>query len=281
MVKQLDSGKSEKRKEREEYYTRKEKLVEMERENYDKIMFMRGTGGFWIAAGHSAVILTNKVAPDLKIRVPLRKDTDYDFRFKEGVISVKNLDFYRAALKDSLYTKLESNGKDLVTFALKKKVGKEEYELLANMKELRRQQLEKETLKAVTMPKTHARLTELMRMTYKIYNRHTDKLARTVFVNKLVDELRVAQKVFILLCMEEVPLEQGVEEVRKNLVRAQASATQILELDVWSVEDVTVVMSAIIETRLALVREEEAVKKLRLKMKRAENETRKVNGGSS
>ena len=66
MTKAPDGGdKNTKTKEREAYYVRKEKLTAFEQKNYDKIVFMRGMGGFWIVTGHSAVILANKVGPAL------------------------------------------------------------------------------------------------------------------------------------------------------------------------------------------------------------------------
>lgn len=268
MVSKPDSERTQKRKEREEYYVRKEKLVELEKKNYNQIIFLKGTGGFWVVGGHSAVILANKIGKELKIRVPLKRDTDFDFRFKEGKVSVKNLDYYKRMLVGSKVATIVSEDGDMLVFELTRKIGNEEYELLANMKELRRQQLEKEILKSVPMPKSHMHLTEALRVAFKIYSKYTDKNAKEVFGAKLMDEMRTAHKIFLLVCMSEVPLKVGLEKIRASLARALASVTQMAELDIWTIEDVTVVSAAIIETMASLEREEKlAVKMLeRVKM---------------
>lgn len=262
MVSKPDSEKTQKRKEREEYYARKEKLVELEKKNYDRIIFLKGTGGFWVVGGHSAVILANKIGKELKIRVPLKKDTDFDFRFKEGKIAVKNLAYYKRELVGSKMAKLESETEEMMTFKLARKVGPEEYELLANMKELRRQQLEKEILKSVPMPRSHMHLTEALRVAFKTYSKYTDKNAKEVFGAKLMDEMRTAHKIFLLLCMGEVPLKAGLEKIRASLTRALASVTQMAELEIWTVEDATAVSAVIVETKMNLEREEKVAIKL-------------------
>lgn len=262
MVSKPDSEKTQKRKEREEYYVRKEKLVELEKKNYDRIIFLRATGGFWIVGGHSAVILANKIGKELKIRVPLKKDTDFDHRFKEGKVSVKNLDYYKRMLVGSKVATIVSEDGDMLVFELTRKIGNEEYELLANMKELRRQQLEKEILKTVPMPRSHMHMTEALRAAFRIYSKYTDKNAKEVFGLKLMDEMRTAHKIFLLMCMNEVPLKAGLEKIRASLTRALASVTQMAELDLWTVEDATAVSTAIVETKGSLEREEKMVVKL-------------------
>lgn len=261
-----EAKKSEKRKERAEYYARKEKLMAIEKENYDKIIFLKGTGGFWIVGGHSAVILANKIGKELKIRVPLKKDTDFDFRFKEGKVAVKNLDYYKRILNGSKMAKLGSEDGEFLVFDLTKKVGKEEYELLANMKEIRRQQLEREILKNVPMPKSHMHLTEATRITFKIYSKYTDKNAREAFGAKLMDEMRVAHKVFLLMCMSEVPLKASLVKIHDALTRALAGVTQMAELDLWTVEDATAVSGAIVEAMRALEGEERMAVKMLAKL---------------
>ena len=257
---------SEKRKERAEYYARKEKLVETEKENYDKIIFLKGTGGFWIVGGHSAVILANKIGKELKIRVPLKRDTDFDFRFKEGKVAVKNLTYYRQVLVGSKMAKRASDTEEMKVFKLARKVGAEEYELLANMKELRRQQLEKEILKSVSMPKSHMHLTEALRVAFKTYSKYTDKNAKEVFGMKLMDEMRTAHKVFLLMCMNEIPLRAGLVKIRAALTRVLAGVTQMSELDIWTVEDATAVAGAVVEAMRAMEGEERMAEKMAAKL---------------
>ncbi|MBR3232719.1 hypothetical protein IKF74_00295 [Candidatus Saccharibacteria bacterium] len=270
MVEPKNSEIKQRREEREKYYQRKEKLVELEKQNFDRIIFLRATGGFWVVCGHSAVILANKIGKELKIRVPLKRDTDFSDRFKEGKISVKNLDYYKRELVGGKMATILSEDKDFVVFKLKKKVGAKEYELLAQAKELRRQQFEKEILKTVPMPRSHLRLTEALRTAFRTYNKYTDKGAKEVFGLKLMDELRTAHKVFLLVCMNELPLEAGLKKIDGELTRALAGVTQMVELDIWTIEDAMAVATAIVESKTSLRDEQRMVKKLLAKLRTEE-----------
>lgn len=105
-------------------------------------------------------------------------------------------------------------------------------------------------------------MTEALRAAFRIYSKYTDKNAKEVFGLKLMDEMRTAHKIFLLMCMNEVPLKAGLEKIRASLTRALASVTQMAELDLWTVEDATAVSTAIVETKGSLEREEKMVVKL-------------------
>lgn len=251
-----------KAKEREQYYVRKEKLVALEAKNYSKIVFMRGMGGFWVVLGHSAVILANKVGPAMKMRVPLKKDTDYRFKSKEGVIAVKNLGFYKTALKDSSLTKLKTETEDALTFELKEKMTAELYDLVLHEQEIKRQQIANSILKAVPMPKTNMRLNDTMKLGYKLYCEYSDTFCREVFAGKLMDELRVANKVFVLACRDTLPFEVAMNEVEKNLNRAAASLALISEMGLWNTEKCMSLAGLIAETLAELAAERKMVEKM-------------------
>lgn len=251
-----------KAKEREQYYVRKEKLVALEAKNYSKIVFMRGMGGFWVVLGHSAVILANKVGPAMKMWVPLKKDTDYRFKSKEGVIAVKNLGFYKTALKDSSLTKLKTETEDALTFELKEKLTAELYDLVLHEQEIKRQQIANSILKAVPMPKTNMRLNDTMKLGYKLYCEYSDTFCREVFAGKLMDELRVANKVFILACRDTLPFEVAMNEVEKNLNRAAASLALISEMGLWNTEKCMSLAGLIAETLAELAAERKMVARM-------------------
>ena len=254
--------KNAKAKERERYYARKEKLVALEAKNFDKVVFMRGMGGFWVVLGHSAVILANKVAPALKLRVPLKKDTDYRFKSKEGVIAVKNLGFYKTVLADSSLTKLKTETEDRLTFELKEKLSAEMYDLVLHEQEIKRQQIANSILKAVPMPKTNMRLNDALKLGYKMYCEYSDTICREMFAGKLMDELRAASKIFILVCRENLPFETGVNEIERKLNQAAASLALISEMGLWNTEKSMSLAGLIAEALAELAAERKMVEKM-------------------
>ena len=75
------SRKSQVAHEKRLYLERKRKMLPFEEHNFDKIVLFRGTMGFWTIGGHSAIILSELVAPEANMKVVLRKDTDFDVSF--------------------------------------------------------------------------------------------------------------------------------------------------------------------------------------------------------
>ncbi|MBR2587169.1 hypothetical protein IKE71_02220 [Candidatus Saccharibacteria bacterium] len=256
MAEQPSLSNYNKRKERKEYFERKEKVQEQEKGNFDRIIFIRGTGGFWVVIGHSAVILANKIGKDLKMRVPLRNDSDYDFKSKEGKISIRNLEFYKKKLLESGLVTEKRGTSDIYELQLVKPISPTEFEVLAQAKELKKKQLEEEVLKSVPMPKTHANITEVVRAALKIYSKYTNKDAKEIFGSKVMNELRSAQKVLLMTCLEDLPFAFGLQKIKTYLSHAQAGVMQMMELGIWNVEDAAAIATGIIETRTSLEREE-------------------------
>ncbi|MBQ3294631.1 hypothetical protein IJG98_02805 [Candidatus Saccharibacteria bacterium] len=240
------------KEERKEYLERKQKLLALEKENYARIIMMRATRGFWMTGGHSAVILVNKIAPELKIRIALRRDTDFGDKFKEGVTTFKNLGFYKEKLKLSEYVKLEKEEDDFIVYKLVKKISAAEYDVLLRSKEIRRQKLDGMIVKSIPMPTLNVKLSEVLRLTFKFYSKHSDALLRAFIVEKLADEIRTAHKTFVLICREEIGAMAGLLKVKKILSYALADVEQIVTLEGWSVEDCTVLAMAIIEASMAV-----------------------------
>ena len=239
--------------EKKAYLERKKRLFEEEQENFDRIIFLRGTGGFWVVGGHSGIILANKIAPELKIRVALKRDTDFDVKFKEGVINLRNLDFYTEKFKNSNYLeKGVERSESAVIFKLKEKISSTEYDILARSKEIRRQKLEAMIEKSVPMPKLNIRMTDVLKLTYKFYRKNSDNLARDFVVEKLVEDIRIAHKTMLMVFREQIDAKEGARKMRARLELALCDLTQIIALEVWTIENCTTLATMMVETEILI-----------------------------
>ena len=247
--------------EKKEYVDRKRKLVELEKENYDKLIFMRGTKGYYLVAGNSAVILVNKIAKELKIRVTLKRDTDFDVKFKDGVANFRNLDFYKERFAQSSYLDFEKETKDFVFYKLKKPITTEEFDLLKHSKEIRKKKLESLIVKSVPMPGLNMKLTDAFSLTYKFYRKNSDAFSRAFIVGKLAEEMRTAHKTMLLISRDEMDFMVGIEQIRKLLSYVICDINQIMALEIWSIEDCTTLSISVIECVLQLDREVASYKK--------------------
>ena len=77
-----------------------------------------------------------------------------------------------------------------------------------------------------------------------------------------MDELRVANKVFILACRDTLPFEVAMNEVEKNLNRAAASLALISEMGLWNTEKCMSLAGLIAETLAELAAERKMVEKM-------------------
>ncbi|MBQ6605559.1 hypothetical protein IJH66_01090 [Candidatus Saccharibacteria bacterium] len=244
-------SKTEQAAEKREYLERKKKLLAEEAENFQKIIFLRATKGYWMVGGHSAVILVNKLAKELKIRVTLKRDTDFDVKFPEGVVNLRNLDFYIQKLKESNYLEKEvERNESSVIFKLKEKVSETEYDLLLRSKEIRRQKLQSMIEKSVPMPKLNIRMTDVLKLTFRFYKKHSDSFARKFVVEQFAEDIRVAHKTMLLVFRGQVEPVEGIRKMKTRLELALCDLTQIISLEIWTIEDSTNMATSIIETEL-------------------------------
>ena len=247
--------------EKKEYMERKEKLFRFEEGNFEKIVIIRGTGGYWSVFGHSAVILVNKIAPELKIRMALRRDSDFGTRFREGGVTFRNIGFYKSKLLESEYLVLEREMDDFIIYRLNQKVSETEYDLLLRSKEIRKQRLEEMIMKSVPMPKLRMKLTETFATTYRFYNKHGNVFDREFLLRTLAEDVRKAHKVMLLIGRDEVKLDEGVKKIKQQLELAMCDVGQVAELGIWTIEDATTLAILIVETLVALDSDAKMVKK--------------------
>ncbi|MBQ7802569.1 hypothetical protein IJ380_01760 [Candidatus Saccharibacteria bacterium] len=232
--------------EKKAYLKRKERLIEFEKTNFDRIVFLKATRGFFVVGGNSAILLVHKIAPELKMRVLVRRDDDYDVRFENGIVSAKNLDYYKRELAKSVYLLPPVEEENSLVFPFRKKVTKTEFNLLKKSKEIKKKGLERRILKSVPFPNLHIALSDLLSLVYRLYVKNTDKLAKEFVVARFLNEIREADKVLLLICREEYDIRKGFSRISTSLNLALCDLDQILSLEIWSVENCTAVSGAIL-----------------------------------
>ena len=250
MAKRVET--TEEQAEKKAYIERKKKLVKFEETNYSKIVFLKGTKEYWITGGHSAIILANKIAPEVKLRVALRRDTDFDVKFKEGVINLRNLGAYKNKLENSKYLKRDEESEFYFSYKLDEEISEAEFDLLVRSKEIRRQKLQNMIEKSVPIPKLNMRLSDVFKLTYKLYRKESDTFARETIAKKILEDVRIAHKTMIMIFRGQVEPKAGLNKINSYLELALCDLTQIIELEIWSLENATTLATLIIETKLVI-----------------------------
>lgn len=242
-----------------EYYGRKKELLIEEKTNYSRIVLMEGRQNFWIAVGHSAILLSTKVVNELGARFSLHQDSDYSYKSKEGIVSIaeSQLENYRRILTQTGFSKLVKQGEKEWVFELKRPVSEEEFEIYSHQEELAIKQLENDVIKVIPMPKTHRNLIELIRITNKIYEKRTKSLIGREFSRKLMENLGGCQRRFLMMCMDEIPLEETLKDIDAKLIWAKAAVVQLAEQKFWEHRDAVAANAAILQVQLAITQEKQ------------------------
>ena len=226
------SRKAQLEREKRQYLERKRKMIPFEQHNYNRIVVFRGTKGFWTIGGHSAIILSELVAPEVKMKVVLRKDTDFDATFSEGVISVRDLDFYKVTLPQCrLIEKEYEERKDALIFFLKDALSAEKYDLISRTEEIKSEELLNMVSSSVVMPGLYRMVRELLNGVYTMTDKINGIAQETIGKDILTDAIRL-ERAFLLGARTESELEDALNELEE--------ATKATMLDLKIAEDMGV-----------------------------------------
>ncbi|MBQ3309579.1 hypothetical protein IJG78_02790 [Candidatus Saccharibacteria bacterium] len=215
------------------YLTRKRKMVPYERKNYDKIALFQGTKGFYVIGGHSAIIMSELVAPDLGMKVVLRNDTDFECAFSEGLISVKDLDYYKLMVPKSKLVKQEYVEKDhSVVFFLKDPLAVEEYELLAHADEIKSTELLNMVSSSVVMPNLYKMIRDLMLAIYKAGEK-TERLAQMTAVRALTEDAMKLERAFLLGARTTKAIDEALTEIEERAKDLLVDLKIVEDMGIW------------------------------------------------
>lgn len=215
------------------YLTRKRKMIPYEEKNYDKIALFQGTKGFYVIGGHSAIIMSELVAPDLAMKVVLRKDTDFECAFSEGMISVKDVDYFKMMVPKSKLVKQQYVEKDQsVVFFLKDALSKEEYELLAHADEIKSTELLNMVSSSVVMPNLYKMVRDLALAVYNAGEK-SEPLAQMTAVKALVEDAIDLERVFLLGARTTKKIDEALTEMEERAKDLLVDLKIVEDMGIW------------------------------------------------
>ena len=222
------------------YYITKNKAIEFEKTNYDKIVFFRGTDDHFVACDHSALIFYYLVLPKINQSLTFRKDTDNSSnRFAYGSLSIRNVEHYaqKTSELDIIEDEYTLTAERLI-FTLKKPLGKEFLEELGHTEDIQREKLANAISNPDALPMTYRAIRKLNSETYLMVSRRCDAVARDYRTGKL-DHL--AHKAFINYingCRDKKQFDTKMDEVAQNLIDIQIEILAIEAAGIWSMSQI-------------------------------------------
>lgn len=245
--------------ERRKYLRRKAKAIEFEKQNYQYVFFFRGMNGFFVAGDHSAIILYNMIAPELGLKIAIRKDGDFERRFLDGKVVIRNVDKYKELLCDSKYVAGVTQNKDSLTFRLVHKLTKTEYEVLAKSEDIKRAELVNMVSSAEALPKTYQVLRELLKITYQKVAKKSDKVERELVTGQLMDDAKKIMLTFLLGCKDTRDFTRSMNEVRDTLVKMLRDLLIVEASGVWHITECRKISFLVVKAQTTLAEERKKI----------------------
>ena len=179
--------------ESKEFHRNKHKLIQLERQNYDRIIVIERTGKKgedrdWREIGdHSALLYYYQICEPLGEQVNFKNDVDsYYERYEIGLICMNGLTKMRMLIKKSgLYESEQSQGPFRV-FKLKKTFTSEDMRRLMQKERKRRKEANEIIKVDFSDPELYICLREVAKKLHKICNEHFDHLSRDTIGRKIV-----------------------------------------------------------------------------------------------
>lgn len=227
------SKKAAAEKEKQEYFLRKKKMLEFEKKNFDKIVLFKATKGFYVIAGHSAVILFEMIAPLEKLHVVMREDTDIKYKFKEGLISVKDLDFYKQALPGCELIKNDYKESELcVMFYLKEALSPEQYRLYEDAEKIKSEELMNMASSAVVMTGLYSKVRELINAVFAS-TKKMDKYGQEMIGAELMRDATELERTFLIGARKEEDLDAALTKISLYASRIHVDLKIIEDMGIW------------------------------------------------
>lgn len=216
----------------------KKRAFEMEKGNNDKLIVFIAKGGWYKMGGRSALIYYHTLAKRLGLKPQLNPDTDFFSKFKEGIVSIRDIDTLRKnlwKLKISKNTKLSTENGELVVFDLGYKISEEDFEIMMKSEETRKKKINKMILPKVVMPQAHAESLALSKALYS-HCRKMNKVDRELFSTEIFGHIRRIYTA-IHYVSKGVGNEQKIlREAGAEVVKLKCMINMMGELSVWSLD---------------------------------------------
>lgn len=217
------------------YAEYKHKLMTLEKNNKDRLMFLRSTKGFYKLFGNSLYFYAFNIAPKLNINVKVFSDGDYEDKSEAGVVSVKNLNETEKQLLKLKIKRVESRDKtgNIVIYKLpwsytddviKKYIEQNTYEL---------GKYNHVIVAENTIPVLYLNLNELLKISYENVRR-LEPVARDTLGNFIVNTVAEMIRIYIEMANGRIDEMTGLKNIRLRLNKTKSQVKILADLKLWN-----------------------------------------------
>lgn len=238
------------------YEKRKKWVKEFEPTNYTKIVLFRSVpskkdkeGAWFKMAGHSLEIYVGKLAPRLNLKPRVTTDTDYHNKFREGIVSVRDIDGFEKRMENlKIYRDRKKSTDGIMIFNLGYEVSEEDLRVLRKADETRKKRLNDVVYTKLIAPEVNTGLLEVMR-TLKFKYEKMPVTDREFLGKAMLEHARRATLYYMMAAKGAVSVESGLKTIVREVDTLQCYNSLAGEFGVMELSTCTRLLDELIKVR--------------------------------
>ena len=217
------------------YVECKHKLMTLEKNNKDKLMFLRSTKGFHKLFGNSLYFYAFNIAPKLNIDAKVFSDGDYEDKSEAGVVSIKNLDEIEKQLLKLKIRRVatKDNTGNIVIFKLPWSYTDEEIQKYIEQNTYELSKYNHVIVVENTIPVLYLNLNELLKISYENVRR-LEPVARETLGNYIINVETEMIRVYIEMTNGRTDEIVGLKNIKIRLNKIKSQVKILADLKLWN-----------------------------------------------
>ncbi|MBQ2672600.1 hypothetical protein IJG01_01335 [Candidatus Saccharibacteria bacterium] len=217
------------------YNDNKMLVMQLEEKNFDKLIFLRSTHGFYKLVDHSAVFYVFNIAIKLDIMAELRPDGDYTERSKIGIVSIRDVDKVAKKLKSLkiLPVKTKDTTGDILIYQLPWKYTNKQLDKYINDNTYASQKFNHIVMVENVFPTLFLEINELIKAIYENVRKMPGPIERETLGYDMIKVAAKMKRCYLAICNGKVNIHDGLEEVRASIDYLKSQIKIIADLKIW------------------------------------------------
>ncbi|MBR0430689.1 hypothetical protein IJJ05_00100 [Candidatus Saccharibacteria bacterium] len=217
------------------YAEYKRKLMELEKSNNNKLLFLRSTKGFYKLFGNSLYFYAFNIAPKLNIDVRVFSDGDYEEKSEAGVVSVKNLEEIEKLFLELKIKRANTRDKtgNIVVYKLPWSYTDEEIQKYVEQNTYELHKYNHVIVAENTIPVLYLNLNELLKISYENVRR-LEPVARETLGNIIIDITAEMIRIYIEMANGRINEVKGLQNLKIRLNKIKSQVKILADLKLWN-----------------------------------------------
>lgn len=232
------------------YLEYKQKVMNYEEKNYNSLVFLRSTHGFYKLLGHSLLFFAFGVAPKIGASAKIYADGDYELKSNMGVISIHGLGKIEKKLKlmEAEKVVLRDKTGNIVVYKLPWTYTTKEVEDFVGQNTYKMDKYNHVIIAENIVPVLFMQLNNLLKACYENVRR-LDPVARETLGNFVVERVAEMLRIYMEMANGRMNELDGYKHIRLRLNKVKSQVKILVDLRLWNGRVYARVGETLIETQ--------------------------------